>query len=318
MKNIQVFLGLEKTVIKRKIDKLVSDYGADEYNRTVYDLEETPLSVALNDCLTPPFLSERKVVIMTYPAFLSKGVKLTPADKEFFMKFLSSPLSTTLAIFNGANVTVDPQKEETAALFKVAEVNQSPELNDAQVYAAILRYFTVREIRIDPSTVSLIQSLVGSDMENAANELEKIELYVMPAKAVTADDVRIVVIPEPIQDVFALTNALVSGSRREIISAYRAQRAAGKDAAQLFGLVSDALRSLWYASVIRSEHGTQDDLASLLSCSPGRAYHLLKDVSRLPKKRIEDDLIALAEMDASVKTGQKDLAAEFELFILGA
>ncbi|MFA6722689.1 MAG: DNA polymerase III subunit delta, partial [Bacilli bacterium] len=68
---VHLFLGNEQFLIENKIKRLINESGADEYNITYYDLDTSTLTEALNDALTPPFMSAAKVIVIKNPLFLS-------------------------------------------------------------------------------------------------------------------------------------------------------------------------------------------------------------------------------------------------------
>ena len=66
-----LFLGEEKYIINSKINRIIKETKADEFNITSYDCEETNVSNAIQDALTPPFMSDTKVVLIKRPLFLT-------------------------------------------------------------------------------------------------------------------------------------------------------------------------------------------------------------------------------------------------------
>lgn len=316
MKNILVFMGTEKVVIKNKIKRAIAMVGVDEYNLTRYDVEETPLSLALNDCLTAPFLSDKKVVVLLHPTFLTKSAHLDKETQAYFLKFLKDPLPQCLVIFDCSNLELDDRKEEVRLLLQVADTSLTQSLDEKQFFAYILRYFSVKNIAIDRNAVSVIQTLVGSDLENAANELQKLALYCMDKKRVEEEDVYKVIIPEPEHDAFALSQAIISGKTENMIAAYTAQKATGKDDMTLFNMTLNSLKMIYYVSLLEAKGQTKDDIAKTLGISSGRAYYLLRDTHNMAPGRIEELIKTCALMDVQAKNGERDISSSFELFIM--
>ena len=60
LSNVCLFLGEEKYIINSKINRIIKETKADEFNITSYDCEETNVSNAIQDALTPPFMSDTK------------------------------------------------------------------------------------------------------------------------------------------------------------------------------------------------------------------------------------------------------------------
>ena len=58
--SIYLFTGPETFLIDNKIKRIVLESGADEFNISRYDEEETGIGEAIRDAATPPFMAERK------------------------------------------------------------------------------------------------------------------------------------------------------------------------------------------------------------------------------------------------------------------
>ena len=67
---IYFFKGDEKFLTNAKIDRLIKESKADELNISSYDCSEVGIEKAIIDASTPPFLGDKKVVIVRNPLFL--------------------------------------------------------------------------------------------------------------------------------------------------------------------------------------------------------------------------------------------------------
>ena len=66
---VYFYKGDEKYLTNSKIERVIKESKADELNITSYDCSEVNVEKAVFDALTPPFLGEKKVVIIRNPLF---------------------------------------------------------------------------------------------------------------------------------------------------------------------------------------------------------------------------------------------------------
>src|SRR5690554_6785273 len=132
MKDIYLFTGNEELIIKNKIDNIIKSVNVDVYNILTYDMEEVNVATAILDASTVPFMSAYKVIILKNPTFLSSVKTEINHNKKAFIRYLENPSSSTVLIINACNIKLDERKEEVVKLLKVAEVNETKELNDVE------------------------------------------------------------------------------------------------------------------------------------------------------------------------------------------
>ena len=122
MKNVFLFYGNEELMIKNKIDKLVNSITDNQYNINVYDMYINNVSMAIQDALTPPFLSDNKVVIIKNPLFLTKTKMEIEHNIDMLINYLDNVEETTYLIIDASGLKVD----ENTSVFKKLSTITSP------------------------------------------------------------------------------------------------------------------------------------------------------------------------------------------------
>lgn len=133
MGNIYFYYGEESLIIKNKIDRLIRDTRVDEYNISTYDLDEVSIIIALQDAITMPFMSDKKVVVCKNPRFLTSETSLSEKELENFNSYLSSPMDTTYLIIDANNMKLDERKEIVKRLKKLPNAVETKELSDIEI-----------------------------------------------------------------------------------------------------------------------------------------------------------------------------------------
>ena len=104
---------------KNKIDKLVNSITDNQYNINVYDMYINNVSMAIQDALTPPFLSDNKVVIIKNPLFLTKTKMEIEHNIDMLINYLDNVEETTYLIIDAGGLKVDENTDTTMSINKI-------------------------------------------------------------------------------------------------------------------------------------------------------------------------------------------------------
>lgn len=317
LKNIYLFIGDEPLIIKNKIDILVENLNCDQYNTTIYNLEEVNISMAIQDAMTPPFLCKNKIIILRNPIFLTTQKTDIKHNIAMFSDYLSNPLDTTYLIVDATGLNLNEKSDLVVKLKAKAEVSETKELCQVQIDGWLKRQCEVNGIEIKPDAISLFFERVGKNIIIAKNEVDKLVNYVYPKKIITVRDVNEVVTKEAELEAFALTNAIIDKNKEKTINIYNELIKNGKDVMQLISMVSRSMMDMLVVSRMIAKGYQQLDIAQAMNVSSGRAYYLIKNTKAFKMQSIEDNIIKLANLDYKVKSGQIDPTSGLELFIFG-
>ena len=85
-----------------------------------YDMEATPLAVALDDAMATPFFGERRLVIINKPFFLTgeKRHSKVEHDLDSLKNYLEHPEPSTILVFAAPYEKLDGRKEIVKQLKK--------------------------------------------------------------------------------------------------------------------------------------------------------------------------------------------------------
>lgn len=317
MANIYFYFGEESLIIKNKIERLIKETRADEYNITTYDFDEVSILSILQDAMTMPFMSDKKVIVIKNPRFLSSEISLSEKEMEALNSYLASPLESTYLIIDANNIKLDERKEIVKRLKKLPNAVETKELSEVEISGWIKRQCTVSGVDIKEDAIRAFYSMVGKNLINAKNEIDKLISYVGPSGIITTAVVDKVVVKEIQNDVFSLSNAIVDQNKPKIINIYRDLINSGNDVYYLFSLVAKSMREIYLVNTILQEGYKQADVAKMLRVSPGRAYYMVRNAKNLDLNKVKEYIIKLGDLDYQMKSGKVDIKAGFELFLFG-
>ena len=317
LQNVFLFTGEEKYIVTTKINRVIAESEADEFNTISYDCEEVNLAIALQDATTPPFMAKKKVVIVKNPTFLASKSSINH-DVKSLEAFLNNPMDSTILIIDASAMKVNEKSKAFDLLKKKAICNDTPAIDDVIFEGWFKRQFDQEHIEVMNGSCNQFIKTVGSkDLINAKTEVDKLISYIGSGGVLTKEIVQKVCTREIQNDIFSLTNSILSGNKEKIINIYLDLIALDNDVDMLINMVSKTVRDTTLALRLSSEGLKQNEIASEMGTSSGKVYYLLKGGKDIPIERCEDYICRLGELDLKIKSGQIDSKTGFEFFLFG-
>ena len=315
--NVFLYKGNEAYLINNKIDMLIKESKANEFNISSYDCSEVNLGLAIQDAMTLPFLGETKVVIIKNPVFLTNEKQLISHDINSLINYINNPLDQTYLIINAVGLRLSEKLEVVKLLNKKAVVNETKEIDEVEFKGWIKRQCDIAFVKINEEAVKAFYIAVGKDLINAKNELDKMILYVGHGGTITNEVVSKLTSRGLQANIYSLTDAILKKNKENIISVYNNLISYGIDIYVLINLTTKAMKDNLVVNLLLQEGATQADIASKMGVSPNRAYYLVKDARELDVENIKEYVIKLSELDYNIKSGQVDPKMGFEYFLFG-
>lgn len=166
----------------------------------------------------------------------------------------------------------------------------------------------------EPRAAAELAGMLGNDTRQARHEIAKALAYAGYARAVSAEDVRLVCNVSVQEKVFALTDACAEGQRARALSLLREQLRENSEAA-LHAMLARHFRNLVIASETLAGKGTEQDISAACGVPLFAARKLVQQARRFPVERLVRLYQRLDELDAAVKNGQSAADTGLELFI---
>lgn len=315
--NIYLFTGEEKYVVSTKIHRVISDSEASEFDVITYDLEEVNLSSAITDALTLPFISKKKVVLIKNPTFLGYKSPINH-DIKALEKYINNPMESTILIIDASGMKINDKSKILDTLKAKVICNDTKPIDETIFSGWISRQCGFSGVVIREDAIKQFIKMVGyKDLTNAKTEIDKLINYVGEKGVITKDDVNKVVTKEISNDIFALTNAILSLDKEKIIKTYLDLISLDNDINVIISMVTKTIREYLLTKCFLDEGIKQQELANRMRVSPQRAYHLIKNSKDIDKETFEEYVTKLGDLDYKIKSGQVDSKTGFEFFLFG-
>lgn len=280
------------------------------YDGTLPDDAGGPtLAAVMDDLMTLPFLSERRVVVIV------ESDKFVSAHRERLERWVESPSPT------GVLVLVCRSFPKTTRLYKAAVAARAGLHECAKLSPRAVPEFINAEAdrfgkRFDRAAAGQLAELIGPDQGSLSNEVEKLSLYVGERPTITLNDVRDMVGQTREEKIFAVMDAAGVGDMAGALRLWRNVLETDRDAIyRAVGGLAFVLRKWLTAQELRADGAPVGAIAPKVMMW-GRERELQTLLERLPMPRLRRLLLHLAEVDTQSKSGTRSIENGVEALLV--
>ena len=320
MNKIYLFYGDNQDLINYKKDEIIEKSMIDDFNISIFDMEETPLSVALADAKSIPFLSDHRIVVFKNAYFFSSEKIKNPLDEstDELKDFLENYPETTISIFTVPYRQIDSKKVIVKLVKENGEIIECPPYSKEDITRWIDITLKNNNHNITLEARNELMNRLDSDPYNFKNEINKLLLYLKDGERISLDIVKDVIIKDPEDNVFELLNAITTHNRKDALNIYYDLLENGNTSLQLLNLIERKFQEILYSKELIKANCTQEEFMNTFKVSKGRAYYMMKNAKEMTYKTIKLWLKRTSKLDFDIKAGKVDQDAGVELLILKA
>nr|WP_225365927.1 DNA polymerase III subunit delta [Levilactobacillus bambusae] len=317
--SIYVILGQQDYLQRQIREGFIHLIPADEktMNYASYDMDTTPLAVALDDAMSAPFFGEHRIVIIENPLFLSGETKKQKPDHDIegLIHYLEHPEPTTTLIFFAPYAKLDARKKVTKRLKKAAEFVEINQLDERQIKAYVQNDIKRTGYSIEPNALAELLQRTDADLTLMMAELPKLELYCLGTKQIDLSAVDDLVTKTLTQNVFDLVNDVLSHNTKASVTLYRQLLEAKEEPLKINAILIGQFRLLIQVKVLSQEGYSQGSLASALKVHPYRIKLALQMQKKFNLTDLNQAYLGLVDVETKMKSSQTDPELLFELFM---
>lgn len=318
MNLIQLIYGSNVIRIDEKGKSIAKDYVGepDDFNLITLNYKESTIEAIIEEAQTLPFLSDKKALIVN-DAFSFTGARVKSAvehDIDLLIEYISNKNDDTLVIFKVFNTQLDNRKKITKLIKKIGEITEIGEMTEQELLKYMRERLNQENITMNDETAQLFLHRTGVDYTSVTNELEKLILYV--DDNISNDDVEAIVSISLEQNIFKLTELILSNRKSEAVQLVRELILQKEEPMQLLHLIISQFRLYYQVKLLMQEGFQQDYIARELKVHPYRVKLASRDVRRYRQDVLEEKILKCRDMDYRFKSSYLDRDTLFELFLL--
>jgi DNA polymerase-3 subunit delta len=307
--------GFQKPLVDKQVETIMKQVLPDlnELAINSYDLELTPLANLLDDAMTIPFNSDKKIIIAKNPFFMiaKKDIKIENNYQEL-INYINNQNEFSTLIFV-AYEKIDTKNEVYKEIKKKGNIIEVDDIKKDDWPRVIKKLFDNRKIAINNDALSLFINKVGTDLTTIINEVDKLATY---SNSIDINDIKSLV-TSPLEDnIFNLTNALVDRDFSKALNVFRDLKIQSHEPIALLPVIATQMRFMYQVFYLYKQKMTERAIVDELGAHPYRVSLTLNKVKRIDEQALLSVNQQLAELDKDIKSGLIDRFQGFELFII--
>lgn len=317
LKPVYVLYGPERFLVDEAIERLKNILGDSVDISLNMEKFSSPSGAddILNACFTPPFLSEKRLVI------IEDFETLPQEEKNRLAEYIENPSHFTVFILvqTGVNNTGKTKVDKRSRLFKKAEslgfafeYRLDPK-NQRQWIKN--RFLDRNKVPTEKAVEYLIDS-GGSDLRRLDNEIEKISLFADSVKKIDIEHIREAASLSPEAKVFDLIESIVKGDTDASLRILSLMIEEKEIIGKVFYLLEQQIRLLIRAKDLLTKKVPDTEASRILGISPGRLYFLKAQIRSVSEEKLEKMIENLAAADHKRKLSADDPRLILERFIV--
>ena len=304
---VYVLFGAE-TYLRDIAAKTISNFAFSEgdfrdFNETVVSLGSGgSLQEAFAAANQLPMMAARRVVRINDVRVSATGYRdtITEEHESVLATYFSNPSPHSIVIFvaddlNGVRKMGKFLREKTCSV-------EFKPLDDRQFAEWAQREISEAGAEIDEITLRHLLTRVGPDVRRLSNEVAKLAAAAMPSTQITADLVDALVPRSRELNNFDLTDHLIAGRKRQVMTALGQILDDGAEPLALLGLISYNFRRLLIAKELMAKSVPRPEIASAVKLFGRGQDDFLAAARRAEKAKLVRALDRLAKTDLAIKT----------------
>lgn len=318
---IYTIVGTQTYIEKDIIDSIVAQIlSPDELdmNMSIFDMKETPIDVAVEDALTLPFFSDRRVVIVKDAYFLTGQKMDADVDHNLdrLIEYVNGPVYETILIISVPYEKLDERKKVCKLLRKQGEFVDAANLDDKQLFQWIDEQCASYKVAITNEAKTKIVQLTGQNLLLLVNELQKLALSVGEGGTIEGEDVDRFIAKTIEQNIFDLINLLMKKRIDEALYLFAELLKRKEEPIVLVALLARQVRILYQVKQLSQIGYSQKQIATQLKLHPYVVKLSTEQARTFSDKQLLTLLNMLAEVDYEIKSGKKDKRLAVELALM--
>lgn len=311
---IYVFQSQNEYLLHHNVEAKIKEFGVDPFNTMRYDLLETKSEDILEDMQTISFFFEQKVIVI-------KNIQVLDKENEDNFKrwvsYFEKPNPDVYVIIELLEALPKTSRTQDL-LMKYALIEKIKDMDKDEYPPFVKNMFKKFSYTISDEAISSLLERTNYDFILLSQEAEKLMLFSYDSKEIQEKDVILLVSRNLEENIFELTNALLSKDQAKTIEIFYDLVARNEDPLRILNFIVNKVRELIHTKLLIEKGYRQDEVAEHFNIKSGRAYYLLKNAKQVDFNLLESHLKKLSKLDYDIKSGKIDKKLGLELYLLGA
>ncbi len=342
MPPVLLFFGEERFLLDEAFDKVISNLIPDEQAKFDFeklDGNELDYSKLVDACLSYPFVSDKRVVVVNNFESLAGKPSTKENIHQGFEKYLENPQPTTCLILkadisslNGISYELSSSKNKAKAEKKLKLLKfpysklfvdniciEFPRMKESQYPQWVIKRFELFKRDIDRDALELLLAQTNMDLREIDQEIRKVIALSGKGEKITSKDIARSLGTSHIYNVFELQKAVGSRQLTRSIEIMQKMLENEKQEVLIVTILSRFFTTLWKLDEVIKKNNNQYVIASAVGINTYFVSEYSDSLRQYKPGEINRAIKLLAAMDAKLKSGSvspKLLLEEFFVKIM--
>ena len=301
--------GEEKYLLAQYKEKLIQALTdtSDTMNYAVYKGENAKADQIVDFASTMPFFADRRVLLVEDSDFFKKG-------NEDIEKLISELPETTVIVFVENNI--DKRNKLYKLVSKCGTVAMFTSPDEKTLLVWLKSLFTKEKLNIADNAVYRLIECVGVDMNNLANEAEKLRCYCLEKGTVTVEDVDTLCINQVEGKIFEMMDALSARNKKATLDLYNDLLLLREPAMRILFLITRQFNLLLKTKLAIETGADNSKIASAIKVPPFAVKKYVSACKEYTYEQLLNCVNLCQEADTGIKTGKMKDNLAVEMLII--
>ena len=285
-------------IINDEIKKIIKENHISSDSISQYDLEESSISLAIEDLNTYNLFEGIKLVIVN---------NINKIDnEEILLKYLNNSSSNILVLTSWESL--DERKKLTKEIKKTCK---SLDFTDFDLFKMIKDRLQGYEINM--KAINTLKEYCNDNYDVILNSIDKLKLYKKDTLVITEEDIKKIIKKSFDSNIFDLINAINKKDKMKLFNVYYELKYNNVDDLQIISVLANHFKLIYK---IKELNGLKDqEIISNLKLHPYRFKLLKSDSYQYEKKELLKFIKNLSIVDINIKSGKLSKDMAMELFL---
>lgn len=322
---IYLLYGEDELAIAERVTEFVARMGdspAAQMNISRLDGRSTSFDELMTAVSAMPFLTERRLVVLTHPLAYGSNVAMREKFKGLLDKI---PPTTALILVENGPLTDEVERRKGKINWLEEWAQNAGERVSLKYHglpqgAAFTQWIQKRAResggQFTPQAAERLVTLIGDDILLADQEIRKLLIYVNFGRAVEAEDVELLTASVREGNIFTLVDAVGERKGREAMGMLR-QLLVEQEPFQIWAMIIRQFRLLLQAREILDEGGNEGEVSRQLKLYYRAVEKITSQSRRFTQSALEAIYRRLLMVDEMIKSGEIEVETALETFVAG-
>ena len=303
-KRIYLLYGTEeylKTLYKNKLKEAVLQ-DSDAMNLAEYAGKGIDEKEVMEFADTLPFFSDYHLLVLENTGWFKSSTD--------FADYVPEIPETAVLIF--VETDVDKRSRMYNAVKKSGYICEMNGMSEQELKLWVASLLKRENLKITEATVEFLLEQVGTDMSKLQNELEKLICYTMGRDTITVQDIKAVCSEQLTGKIFAMTEALAQGRKKQALELYYDLIALQEKPLGILYMIQRQFHHLLIVKEMKKNRADKGSIASTIGVPPFAVQKYMSQAERFSLEELKKLLDYSLTLEEDVKSGRlkEQLAVE--------